>query len=95
MCLGKQSIPCSHSGDSAQGFNEAEAHVPRKTRINSSGRPSAYSCFNEAEAHVPRKTRLVRLVDTLYPTGFNEAEAHVPRKTRSIPCSERWSRTLQ
>ena len=61
-------------------FNEAEAHVPRKTAKPSEADNRRQSCFNEAEAHVPRKTLCGwrTCPDT---GGFNEAEAHVPRKT--------------
>ncbi len=54
MCLGKLRMPLFGCGNMRR-FNEAEAHVPRKTRSHRPPHP-ARCRFNEAEAHVPRKT---------------------------------------
>ncbi len=80
MCLGKPR-PSPARRPPGAGFNEAEAHVPRKTGCWPRWMRRSQKCFNEAEAHVPRKTGAGQWsIDTT--TGFNEAEAHVPRKTR-------------
>ena len=55
MCLGKLSAP-DLSNLSTSGFNEAEAHVPRKTTSAPLAQRRVWNRFNEAEAHVPRKT---------------------------------------
>src|SRR2546430_926279 len=56
-CLGKRRSRMKRSL-CCRAFNEAEAHVPRKTRRAQSVFFARSRAFNEAEAHVPRKTEL-------------------------------------
>src|SRR5437899_1408462 len=67
MCLGKprrRKWRALHS----RRFNEAEAHVPRKTQGVRGGHARIVASFNEAEAHVPRKTRKAGRIASRKPT---------------------------
>ena len=54
MCLGKP-FGSLFGAEPGRCFNEAEAHVPRKTCRYCQENADIIG-FNEAEAHVPRKT---------------------------------------
>ncbi len=79
---------------SFDGFNEAEASLPRMRRLT--GRPFLlFASFNEAEASLPRMRPIMRNSSAGAMRRFNEAEASLPRMPRirqsSLPSAVRAS----